>query len=273
MQIQGDYNSAVVRNFVIQFEKCDQAARLKKGIMRPCKSDKEILKWLRQKYILTYTNQRRFVIEEYQNERKIVEESRTKWIPINSQLREDIVFKLQMTDLNLQDLRLDFGGSWGEQRRVFKLEQVDKRPYEFENSIHISLTFEVDLDLKQIDRQVYNMLDWIGDIGGLGEGLFFISYAILGVVHFGALDNWIISELFRVVKSDKKEEVMVATDRVSIRSKKLLPDSTERDQPEEPMDVDRIPSEDRLAKTSSIREFLQYVLPKSLLCWCLKLNK
>lgn len=67
--------------------------------------------------------------------------------------------------------------------------------------MHISITFEMDLDLQVIDRQVYNVLDWVGDIGGLGEGLFFMSITLLSVVHFGALDNQVISELFRVLKS------------------------------------------------------------------------
>ena len=40
------------------------------------------------------------MIEEFE-EGKIIEESRTNWIPINSQLREELVFKLVMTDLYL----------------------------------------------------------------------------------------------------------------------------------------------------------------------------
>ena len=47
----------------------------------------------------------------------------------------------------------------------------------------------MDLDLQVIDRQVYNVLDWVGDIGGLGEGLFFLSISMLSIIHFGALDN------------------------------------------------------------------------------------
>ncbi len=75
---------------------------------------------------------------------------------------------------------------------MFKWKEDSKRPYEFENSIHLSITFEMELDLQVIDRQVYNVLDLVGDIGGLGEGCFFISITILSVVHFGALDNQII---------------------------------------------------------------------------------
>ena len=85
--------------------------------------------------------------------------------------------------------------------RVFKIAETIKRPYEFTNNVHISVTIEVDLDLHVIERQVYNILDWIGDVGGLGEGCFFISYTILGIIHFGALDNMIISELFHIDKS------------------------------------------------------------------------
>ena len=57
-----------------------------------------------------------------------------------------------------------------------------------------------------IERQVYNLLDLIGDIGGLGEGLFFMSFTLLSVIHYGALDNMIISELFRVSQTRNTDE-------------------------------------------------------------------
>lgn len=147
LKMQGDYNSAVTRSYVIQFEKCEQAGRSRK-----CQDDQTILKWLRRKFIITYANQRRFVIEKFDVEEKIIEESRTNWIPINSQIREEIVFKLKMTDLLLQDERVHWGGLADDTTRVFKFEETAKRPYEFDNKVHISITFEVDLDLTVIDR-------------------------------------------------------------------------------------------------------------------------
>ncbi len=80
-----------------------------------------------------------------------MEESRTNWIPINSQLREEIVFKLALTDLNLQDDRLHFGEFDSKSTRAFKWKEHTKRPYEFDNSIHLSITFEMELDLQVID--------------------------------------------------------------------------------------------------------------------------
>ncbi len=88
---------------------------------------------------------------------------------------------------------------------MFKFVETTKRPYEFDNRVHISITFERDLNLQAIDRQVYNLLDLIGDIGGLGEGLFFMTFTLLSVIHFGALDNQIIQELFRTSKARKGE--------------------------------------------------------------------
>ena len=97
---------------------------------------------------------------------------------------------------------MHWGSLGDEPARVFKIAEVTKRPYEFPNNVHISVTFEVDLDLIVIERQVYNILDWIGDVGGLGEGCFFISYTILGIIHFGALNNMIISDLLLNEKKD-----------------------------------------------------------------------
>ena len=47
------------------------------------------------------------------------------------------------------------------------------------------MTFEKDLDLTVIDRQVYSVLDWLGDVGGLAEALMYIGTFILAVLHFG----------------------------------------------------------------------------------------
>ena len=57
-----------------------------------------------------------------------------------------------MTDLLLKDERLHWGGFEEDPTRVFKFMETAKRPYEFDNKVHISITFEVDLDLTVIDR-------------------------------------------------------------------------------------------------------------------------
>ena len=120
----------------------------------------------------------------------------------------------------------------------------------------------MELDLKVIDRQVYNFLDWVGDIGGLGEGLFFMSITVLSIIHFGALDNQIIQELFRVNTTSGVVKNVPTTER----------NLTERDNPEG--HLSRTPSVvTNLPKTSSFRLFLQYLCPKCCLFLCCKPNK
>ena len=69
--------------------------------------------------------------------------------------------------------------------------------------MHISITFEFDLDLIVIDRQVYSILDWLGDVGGLGEALFLLCGGILMISQFGQFDLMLIKSLYHVKKRNK----------------------------------------------------------------------
>lgn len=56
----------------------------------------------------------------------------------------------------------------------------------------MQITFELDLTQYRVDRDVYSMLDWIGDVGGLNEGLTIIITLILGVLRFNEFDHFLI---------------------------------------------------------------------------------
>lgn len=79
LNIQGDYNSAKGRSLVLEFKKCEQT--LDNPIT--CKSDQDIKDWIKRKFILTFWNSRRFVLEEF-GDGKVVPESRSCWVPLNS---------------------------------------------------------------------------------------------------------------------------------------------------------------------------------------------
>ena len=66
------------------------------------------------------------------------------------------------------------------------------RPYEFEDRVHTQLTFEFDLTLWRVDRDVYSLLDWIGDIGGLNEGIFVGLTVLLTFFQFHRFDHYMI---------------------------------------------------------------------------------
>jgi len=89
--IQGDYNSPKARQFVILFEKCDNSTYVGPGV---CKSEEQIKGWLARKFILINFNQMRFETREFSPKLKIVEELKLLWVPISTQLREELVYKV-----------------------------------------------------------------------------------------------------------------------------------------------------------------------------------
>ena len=77
------------------------------------------------------------------------------------------------------------------------LKYYKMRPYEFPDSVHLQVSYEFDLTLHRIDRDVYSILDWIGDVGGLNEGLFLFFSVILAYFQFYDLENFLVDRLFR----------------------------------------------------------------------------
>ena len=79
LELWGDFNSQKTQQLAIRFRRCTGKDY--------CKSEEEVRDWLRRKYIVILYNQVRFDTEQYfENSR--VEESRIKYIQINSQVNE-----------------------------------------------------------------------------------------------------------------------------------------------------------------------------------------
>ena len=96
--MQGDYNSPKARSFVLLFEKCNSSTF--NGV---CKSEEQIKTWLMRKFVFITLNNVRFSTREFSSGKKIMSEMNALWIPISSQIREEHVFKVLLTDLELQD--------------------------------------------------------------------------------------------------------------------------------------------------------------------------
>ena len=52
------------------------------------------------------------------------------------------------------------------------------------------------MNLYRVDREVYSLLDWIGDIGGLMEGLLLIFGVLLAAIQFNKFDHYMIESLY-----------------------------------------------------------------------------
>ena len=57
--------------------------------------------------------------------------------------------------------------------------------------------FEFDLNLYRIDREAYNMLDWLGDLGGLKEALKIILTFIFVVFNYHTFQDYLVANLYK----------------------------------------------------------------------------
>ena len=89
---------------------------------------------------------------------------------------------------------------------IFNVRTLEVRPYEFPDDIHLSVSYEFDLDFHRIDRETYNSLDWLGDLGGLKEALAGLFGAIYVLFHYQTFENYLVSQLFKTYPAEGADE-------------------------------------------------------------------
>ena len=71
-----------------------------------------------------------------------------------------------------------------ENSNLFKLERVPTRPFEFFEEDVMAVGFELDLDLRKIERSSYTILDVLADVGGLSPVSTVLATELLAVLNF-----------------------------------------------------------------------------------------
>ena len=110
-----------------------------------------------------------------------------------------------VTNLQLQDvLHMQLGPLTEIEGTIFGIRANTRRPYEFLDDVHTVVSYEFDLNMYRIDREAYNTLDWLGDLGGLKEALTIVLGAVIATFNYNTLENYIVSQLYRAeTKKDR----------------------------------------------------------------------
>ena len=58
------------------------------------------------------------------------------------------------------------------------------------------------MDLKQTEREVYSFLDWVGDLGGLFDGLKLFFLGLIGFFNYNMYNSYMVSQLFMTQRSE-----------------------------------------------------------------------
>ena len=90
--IRGNFNTAHTSNIRVLLKKCSGKDY--------CKSDEEILDFVRGKFILVYLNQIRFDSGKY-GEESIIKESRIDWLRVSTIAQSEYPYLVEKTELYL----------------------------------------------------------------------------------------------------------------------------------------------------------------------------
>ena len=92
-------------------------------------------------------------------------------------------------------------------KNIFRVEEFGKRPHNDNDDVMIALTFEMNLDMIVIDRQVYSSLDWMGDIGGLSGALYSTFAAAIIIFQYKAVISYVSNHTFLIRDGDERDSV------------------------------------------------------------------
>ena len=80
---------------------------------------------------------------------------------------------------------------------IFGIVPSGERPYEFYDEMHVSIVYEMSLDRVRIQRNVFSLLDWIGDVGGLFEAMFIFFSIIIAAYHYKTFEIYMVRKLYK----------------------------------------------------------------------------
>ena len=66
-----------------------------------------------------------------------------------------------------------------EKTNFFTLPIYKMRPYEYNDSVHYMIRYEMNRELRIGNRRVYGAFDMLGDVGGFAKGLFWLAFGSL----------------------------------------------------------------------------------------------
>ena len=61
----------------------------------------------------------------------------------------------------------------------------------------MSISYEMNLDLLVTERYVYSVLDFIGDLGGLYDGLKLVFIGLIGFFNYNLYSAYMVTHLFK----------------------------------------------------------------------------
>ena len=100
----------------------------------------------------------------------------------------------------MQDKLFDIGPFTEIGGDSFRIRELPTRPYEKNDSVHVRVSFERDLDKINIERTAYGVLDMLGDVGGLNDALTTLCGLLVWLIQYNAFENYMVKLMYKEQK-------------------------------------------------------------------------
>ena len=114
--MNGNYNTGNTASLMVVFEKCNP----ENGV--ECASESEISAWISGRYIITLTNQKKFLSHKFERER-FTATAELSWYPLSNTVRSEYVNDVTRISTNLYDNYMSFADLDEENFNAFTIEK------------------------------------------------------------------------------------------------------------------------------------------------------
>lgn len=83
-----------------------------------------------------------------------------------------------------------------DEENLFRIEQLPNMSYEKDDNAWISISFERNLDKKELSRAIYTGFDFLSDMGGLIDILFILTTIFVNAWNYNAIENTLASKIY-----------------------------------------------------------------------------
>ena len=133
--------------------------------------------------------------------------SKLVWNVLSPQLRLDQYNYVRLTEIDLTD-KIGAIASSSEVHNMFTIEEGPVRPYDFPrpDTTQLAITYELSRDLNIIRRQVYGVLDFLGDLGGLAGALRGLFALVVLLFQYKVVLNYVSNHTFLIRDGDEDDK-------------------------------------------------------------------
>ena len=117
---------------------------------------------------------------------------------------DSAIYRLTEHEIDSDEFIFNPGWFESEKKSLFNFHETSQPLFLREEPKQTTAIIEIDPSLYVHYRSIYNLLDFLGDVGGLREAFKSIGFAILYLFGSQGLRNFLIKELFWI-KSDSEE--------------------------------------------------------------------